>query len=475
MFGNVNWPLLVSFAGYALAAHTAAPLVGKRRQRVALPQDTIKLMSRFPIKSSSRMSKHVRDNKKRHAFVKTRNARAAVVSKQRLQRKPARPKLPEQCYQVEVQDLEDKPILAYRDGASDFRQVFNPSWVEASPGTRGQQGLLIRTQNCSLCDCCGCNGMNGSTSVFAFVPLLGTDGAKDASLKFGRVTADSVVFEPVGVLDDLGTEDPRVVYDSRRKIYHIIYTCYGSSHGNINLCHATTRDPTRPGWKRHGRVGFGPLSKSGALLLREHGPHYLFWGAPVIRVATSSNLMKWESQGTIFANSTFWGATEVEPGPPPLRLSTGDYAFMMNSWSKTWPAPPGYSTWWTVLSGGDPSKIVARATRPLWNSDKKPWMVGKHPHICSARQVTFLSAAHPTEIPDTFRVYFGGADAVIGTALVSFKRVPGVPCNSTTPDEYYEMLRMQRNLTRMQSSAEVPSPVPDVTSHARRLMREEIK
>lgn len=54
-------------------------------------------------------------------------------------------------------------------------------------------------------------------------------------------------------------------------------------------------------------------------------------------------------------------------------------------------------------------------------------MTGKAPYTCNVKQVAFLEAAHPAG-DDNFRVYFGGADTVVGTALVSFERVPGVKC-----------------------------------------------
>ena len=49
------------------------------------------------------------------------------------------------------------------------------------------------------------------------------------------------------------------------------------------------------------------------------------------------------------------------------------------------------------------------------------------PMVC---QVSFLEAAHPTAKANTFRLYYGGSDAVVGTAVVSFERTPGV---SETP------------------------------------------
>ena len=49
--------------------------------------------------------------------------------------------------------------------------------------------------------------------------------------------------------------------------------------------------------------------------------------------------------------------------------------------------------------------------------------------VCNVPQVSFLEAAHPvTDKPDTFRLYYGGSDAVIGTAVVTFEKVAGATC-----------------------------------------------
>ena len=56
-------------------------------------------------------------------------------------------------------------------------------------------------------------------------------------------------------------------------------------------------------------------------------------------------------------------------------------------------------------------------------------MAGTAPYTCNVPQVAFLEAAHPVaDKADTFRLYYGGSDAVVGTALVSFERVPGAQC-----------------------------------------------
>jgi hypothetical protein len=49
--------------------------------------------------------------------------------------------------------------------------------------------------------------------------------------------------------------------------------------------------------------------------------------------------------------------------------------------------------------------------------------------LCNVPQVSFLEAAHPVaDKPDTFRLYYGGSDAVIGTAVVTFAKVAGTTC-----------------------------------------------
>ena len=101
-----------------------------------------------------------------------------------------------------------------------------------------------------------------------------------------------------------------------------------------------------------------------------------------------------------------------------MRLSSGDYIFFHNSWNHDFPEPPGYQPAWVILNGSNLEQIIARAPEPLWSPQREPWMEGKTPYSCNVANVAFLEAAHPTEEKDTFRVYFGGADTVVGTALV---------------------------------------------------------
>eukprot|EP00039_Didymoeca_costata_P030967 m.32453 g.32453 ORF g.32453 m.32453 type:complete len:430 (+) comp8413_c0_seq2:117-1406(+) len=316
------------------------------------------------------------------------------------------------CYSAELVGFDMAPVVSAANGTSTFAQVFNPSWIVGSEGTSGKAGLLIRSQNCTSCSgCCRCSGTDQKASKITFAKLLSPDGSLAEAPRFEKVTGDSVVFGPQNNTDIKGTEDPRVAYDNSTGLYYMFYTCYGVN--NVELCLATSKNPTASdGWTRHGSVGFGQGSKSAALLIRDEPPHYLIWGAGKIRITSSSNLLKW-SPGKMFITDTPFNPN-VEAGPPPMKLPSGDYIFFHNSWDKN----DVYKPTWVVLSGKDPTNILARGQTPLWTPDKAPWMEGKAPYGCNVPNVAFLEAAHVTENPNIFRVYFGGSDNVIGSALV---------------------------------------------------------
>jgi len=58
-------------------------------------------------------------------------------------------------YNVAVTQRGEIPLISfegdtYYPGSSPWPQNFNPTWVEASSGTAGVEGLIIRAQNCSF-------------------------------------------------------------------------------------------------------------------------------------------------------------------------------------------------------------------------------------------------------------------------------------------------------------------------------------
>lgn len=62
-----------------------------------------------------------------------------------------------------------------------------------------------------------------------------------------------------------------------------------------------------------------------------------------------------------------------------MRLDDGNYVFFHNSWGGRGLPPPAYQPAWVVLDGNDPTKILARAPKPLFTPTDEPWMQGIAP------------------------------------------------------------------------------------------------
>lgn len=240
-----------------------------------------------------------------------------------------------QSYQVRVTQRDSEPLLSYLlKNNSAYKQVFNPTWIPPSNGTSMRKGLLARTQNCDYNEdnkCVFCGGSANKASILTY--------SEEISGKFTPITEKSISFTPSSFEDSWGTEDPRMVFNPADQTYYMMYTAYNGS--SILLSLATTKNPfDRDSWTKLGPV-FPQYqnSKSGAILIRNHPPHYLFWGDSDIRVATSDNISHWKNIGEVFLSprADKFDSRLVESGPPPLQLSNGNYLFFYNSAEKGWP------------------------------------------------------------------------------------------------------------------------------------------
>lgn len=320
-------------------------------------------------------------------------------------------------YDVQVVERPDSPILSFLDKTSIYQQVMNPSWVEASPGTGGVKGIVARTQNCvsNVGDACVfCGGSEAKASFLTFSEEISPNVYKP-------IDEDSYIFGPSDSTDSWGTEDPRIQYNRFDGLYYMFYTAYNGSAIKLSL--ATTSNPasSKSEWTRHGPV-FPELegTKSAALLIRNEPPHYLFWGDHDIRVTKSDDVAVWADPGSILLSprTDNFDSQLVESGPPPLLLSTGDYLFFYNSAELNWPSDEStaYHVGWIILSGADPTQVLQRSSSPLMGPEFA-WEKGVSPYACNVPNVVFLEAAAPIG-DDTFRVFFGAADANLGTAVI---------------------------------------------------------
>lgn len=338
-------------------------------------------------------------------------------------------------YEVRVLEHHNVPEISYIDGTSSYSLVFNPAYVEPTSNTNNRGGLLIRTQNCPAevgGTCVFCGGSEEKASKLTFSELK-SDGT------FTSVDESSVVFGPGDISDTWGTEDPRMVYNSADNLYYMFYTAYNGS--SILLSLATTPDPTSSDkWTRHGAV-FPSYqnSKSGALLIHSSTENYLFWGDSSIRVAVSESPSSWTDIGDIFleTRSDNFDSKLVESGPPPIKLSNGDYLFIYNSATVGWPDDPesAYHPGWVILDKNDPLIIKQRSDEPLMTPEYT-WELGVSPYTCNVPNVIFVEAAYLMNEKSTYlqnksnlkylytdyvHVFYGGADAVIGSAILQIE------------------------------------------------------
>lgn len=300
-------------------------------------------------------------------------------------------------YDVRVISRPDTPLISYLLGNTRWPQSFNPSWVEASAGTGGKEGLLVRSQNCSGFtpgQCISCN-VDSAHPIAPYFP--GSVITFSERLPGGGFAQPYLVFAPdanAPVDESNGTEDPRMKYDPATGLYRMFYTCYGGKDGPY-LCQAVTSDPTLPwpgNWTRLGKVvpTFPSGSKSGALLVRPSPPHYLYWGAGVIHLATTSDFQTFDTVNSSFIAVRKDGHFDnflVEAGPPPLPLSDGNLLFFYNSANGTGGDFDAYNPGWVVLSGADPTQILARSETPLLSPDHG-WEQGKAPFECNVHNVS---------------------------------------------------------------------------------------
>lgn len=89
--------------------------------------------------------------------------------------------------------------------------------------------------------------------------------------------------------------------------------------------------------------------KSGALIIRDSPPHYMYyikemWFGSTIHIATSNDLMNWtQLPYDLFGGRPgMFDSHLVESGPPPLKLSSGDYFFLYNGHEDSYTYLPGW-------------------------------------------------------------------------------------------------------------------------------------
>ena len=326
-------------------------------------------------------------------------------------------------------------LISHANGTSYYNFSFTTAWV---PAVGGGDGLIVRVVECNANhhSCAGVAhpewGNAGALAVVAADLALGTA----ERVQQANVTWAGAPPPPASLKPQWGAADPRAVFRPATGQYYVTWdNCSAANcepHRTTQL--STTRDPfDASGWTLHGPLlGAGsPYTAGAALLFRDGGlpgPHLAFVSdsntAHNINVATSSDGLAWApANKTLLAGRPgCWDAPGVAVGPQPERLASGDYLLVYNI-DTGWPLRPNpygrCSVGWAILSGEDPTVVVARSEDALL-TPTFPWETcaaeGKG-YACQEPQVVFSTGLKPLG-GDEFLVIYGAADTDVGVAHI---------------------------------------------------------
>ena len=182
-------------------------------------------------------------------------------------------------------------------------------------------------------------------------------------------------------------------------------------------------------------------------------------------------MINWENLPGVFIkirNSSYFDSYLIEGGPPPLRMKDGNYFYIYNSARCCFPSEkPGYhlqyNPGFVILDGNDPTKILQRSNAPIM-SPQLDWEKGTPPFLHLTPNVIFVEGMKYENLNlkksknktkrnkrkrgirgrdkrgikgsdkrditgdrgddndyDSFIIYYGAADSVVGVARVKVK------------------------------------------------------
>ena len=288
-----------------------------------------------------------------------------------------------------------RPILSPRGDGFEARGAFNPA--------------VIRTAD-------------------AYVMLYRAQDAKGISRLGYASSSDGVTFtrEPAPVLSPEadyerggGVEDPRLVRIDG--LYYLTYTAYNGKDAQLAL--ATSRDLRR--WQRKGVIlpaykGRWNVhwTKAGAILPQAvDGKYWMFYMADAkdrrdqTGIAYSTDLVTWHEaldHPVLPRREGRFDSRVVEPGPPPVMTDDGILLLYNGADDNL-----VYRVGWALFDRRDPTRLLARSDRPLFEPAEEWERNGQVPNVVFAEGLVIE--------PARWLVYYGGADQHVGVAAITLR------------------------------------------------------
>ena len=295
--------------------------------------------------------------------------------------------------------LSPHPIVSPRGEGFESAGTFNPAVVKKD----GKFLMLYRAQ-----DHKGTSSLGYATS--------------DDGIHFVRRS------EPVMVSEEPyekggGVEDPRLVKFG--DTYYLTYTGYNNVDGvaadkkDAQLCLATSKDLIH--WQRQGIVFPAykgkwnvKWTKSGAIVPeRINGKYWMYFLGDArdkdtqMGVAYSEDLLHWTEaldHPVLSSRPGLFDSQVVEPGPPPVLTREGIFLIYNGADDNS-----VYSTGWVLFDKKDPTKVLARAEKPIFSPGPEWEKVGQVPNVVFVEGLVREGRR--------WLFYYGGADKNVGVAV----------------------------------------------------------
>jgi predicted GH43/DUF377 family glycosyl hydrolase len=303
-------------------------------------------------------------------------------------------------------------------GGKACTNVLNPAWIpfgnDDSP-TKHRGGLFIRLST-PLC----------KPSVISLLTAK-PDGS---GLHFDAPSDDNVLRDgPKGTDQEVAFAiDPRAIHRPLTNEYFVFYQTLWNRTRRTQI--SSTKSPdVLSSWKRFENSMFDiddcgttlwfpedddpsiPVEEKKAYAIATFGA---LRGGNLTLMTSSDGMKTWVNHSTLLLTRPGkWDNATLSSGPPPQRLSNGDW-FMLYNVDNKWPvgAPKPFPKFgrcalgWAILDGKDITNVVARAEEPLVFAEY-PWETNG-----TTNMVVYTDGIRP-EGKDTFTVFAGGADTVI--------------------------------------------------------------
>lgn len=290
------------------------------------------------------------------------------------------------------------PVISPQGDGFESAGTFNPSAVKKD----GKFVILYRAQD------------RKGTSSLGY-------GTSEDGIHFVRRT-DPVMVAQAPYEKGGGVEDPRIV--NIGSTYYMTYTGYNNvdgvapDHKDAQLCMATSSDLVHwnrqgvimPAYKGKWNIGW---TKSGAIVQQKiHGKYWMYYlGEKAgkllpMGVASSTDLLHWTDaldRPVLPPRPGQFDSQVVEPGPAPVMTSEGILLIYNGADDKNL-----YSTGWVLFDKNDPTKVLARADRPIFMPAPDWEKVGQVPNVVFVEGLV--------REKNRWLFYYGAADKYVGVA-----------------------------------------------------------